>query len=84
MTYFKEARVKIGINQEQMAAALRVHRQNISNWERGLTTMPPKYIEKMRRFLTLKEFKAFVESYSAALKALAEKRIDKRLAKYVR
>lgn len=84
MNYFKQAREQIGATQHQMAVALGVHRQNVSNWERGTSKMPPKHIPKMVKFLTKKEFESFIENYKQYNVALAMKRIDKRLSKYVR
>lgn len=83
MNYFKQAREQIGATQEAMANALGVHRQNVSNWERGASKMPPKHIPKMVKFLTKKEFESFLENYKQHILTNAAKRLEKRLKKYV-
>lgn len=83
MNYFKQAREQIGASQSEMAKALGVHSQNISNWERGKAQMPPKFLNKMRKYLTSKEYQSFLENYKQTLIGDFMKRLNKRMNKYV-
>lgn len=68
---FREARLKQGLNQGQLAQKLGyTSPQIVSNWERGLTTPPVKRLKKLCKVLKLKHgviVEMFVDEYRKTL-----------------
>lgn len=72
--YFKQERRKKNVTQGDLAKVLRVHAQQLSNWETGMVPLPVKHIIPITNYLKLPKKKVeelyFQDVRSKALKKL--------------
>lgn len=72
-----------GLSQSQLALKLGVDKQNVSNWERGITGVPTVHFKAIKKICSTNEFAEFIEDTIREVRENFEMRLVKKYKKYI-